>query len=281
MARIRYQVFISSTFTDLIDERRAVAAEILAAGHIPAGMEDFPATDERGWKTIKKTIDLCDYYVLLLAGRYGEIDKAIDMSWTDREYRYAREEKKLKILAFIREDSAIKLDKFEKEEEGRKRRDEFVDVVKQAHLYKAWMEKDDLVGKVSQALSHAINDDEDEGTLPPGWVRGTELPLAATADEIARLSKENADLRASVAKSPLHSVLAGIEVGTLMQVRVPARNGGQLREQLSFVAIDENENAIKMLTTGDKSAPRSFPLDKVDTVFKAPNGWQLTFTPYQ
>ena len=37
----RYQVFVSSTFTDLADERRAVMQALLELNCIPAGMEDL------------------------------------------------------------------------------------------------------------------------------------------------------------------------------------------------------------------------------------------------
>jgi len=36
--RTKIQVFISSTYTDLIEERQAVVQAVLQAGHIPAGM---------------------------------------------------------------------------------------------------------------------------------------------------------------------------------------------------------------------------------------------------
>ena len=39
----KIQVFISSTYTDLIEERQAAVEAILDAGHIPAGMELFKA----------------------------------------------------------------------------------------------------------------------------------------------------------------------------------------------------------------------------------------------
>lgn len=63
-ARPKYQIFVSSTYTDLHEERREVTWAILKARHIPVGMENFPATDDRGWKTIKRLIDLSDYYVV-------------------------------------------------------------------------------------------------------------------------------------------------------------------------------------------------------------------------
>lgn len=42
----REQVFISSTFKDLVEERRAVIQTLLEADCIPAGMELFPASDD-------------------------------------------------------------------------------------------------------------------------------------------------------------------------------------------------------------------------------------------
>jgi hypothetical protein len=72
----RFQVFISSTFTDLKDERQAVLKAILELDHMPAGMELFPATDSSAWQLIKDVIDSSDYYVLIVGGRYGSLDEA-------------------------------------------------------------------------------------------------------------------------------------------------------------------------------------------------------------
>jgi hypothetical protein len=41
----KYQIFISSTFTDLVEERQLALKAILDLGHIPSGMEAFPAID--------------------------------------------------------------------------------------------------------------------------------------------------------------------------------------------------------------------------------------------
>jgi hypothetical protein len=60
----------------------------IQARHIPAGMENFTVTDDRGWQTIKSVIDRSDYYVLILAGRYGSVDSD-GQSWTEKEYQYA------------------------------------------------------------------------------------------------------------------------------------------------------------------------------------------------
>jgi hypothetical protein len=69
----RDQVFVSSTFQDLQDERQEVMQAILELDCIPAGMELFPAANEEQWTLIKKVINDCDYYIVITAGRYGSI----------------------------------------------------------------------------------------------------------------------------------------------------------------------------------------------------------------
>ena len=53
----KFQVFVSSTFKDLHDERDLVIKAILEMGHIPVGMEMFSAADEEQWSVIKRQID--------------------------------------------------------------------------------------------------------------------------------------------------------------------------------------------------------------------------------
>jgi hypothetical protein len=65
----RYQVFVSSTFTDLKDERGAVMQALLELDCIPAGMELFPASTDDQWTLIQRVIDDCDYYLVIVGGR--------------------------------------------------------------------------------------------------------------------------------------------------------------------------------------------------------------------
>ena len=71
----KYQVFISSTYTDLKQESMAVTQCLLDNDCIPVGMEQFPASGMSQMDYIKKMLDDCDYYILILAGRYGTVDK--------------------------------------------------------------------------------------------------------------------------------------------------------------------------------------------------------------
>ncbi|HDL7686285.1 TPA: DUF4062 domain-containing protein [Yersinia enterocolitica] len=92
--RKRLQVFVSSTFNDLKNERQAAVSAILKIGHIPAGMELFTAGDRSQWETIKNWIDESDVYMLILGGRYGSIESESGLSYTELEYNYALETNK-------------------------------------------------------------------------------------------------------------------------------------------------------------------------------------------
>ena len=65
----KYQIFISSTFTDLENERDNIIKAILELYHIPIGMEMFSAEDEDQWEINRRTIDIRDYNVLILGLR--------------------------------------------------------------------------------------------------------------------------------------------------------------------------------------------------------------------
>jgi hypothetical protein len=77
-----YQVFVSSTYADLQEERSHVFRTLMEMDCIPAGMELFPAIDEEQFEFIKKVIDDCDCYLLIIGGRYGSLTPE-DISYTN------------------------------------------------------------------------------------------------------------------------------------------------------------------------------------------------------
>ncbi len=101
----KLQVFVSSTYTDLIEERQVAVQAILDAGHIPAGMELFKAGKSQ-MKTIQKWIDESDVYMLILGGRYGSIEEESGLSYTELEYGYALS-KNMPVFAIVLEDSFL------------------------------------------------------------------------------------------------------------------------------------------------------------------------------
>jgi hypothetical protein len=80
----RYQVFVSSTYDDLRDERREVMQALLKTKCIPTGMELFPAANDDSLTHIKRFIAQCDYYIVIVGRRYGSLGPD-DKSFTERE----------------------------------------------------------------------------------------------------------------------------------------------------------------------------------------------------
>ena len=184
----KYQVFVSSTYQDLSDERDLVIKAILEMGHIPVGMEMFSAADEEQWNIIKKKIDQSDYYIVVIAHRYGTCDAA-GVSYTEKEYDYAVS-KGIPILGFVIEDgTSWPKDKSDTERSATKKTKNFKEKIKNKPV-SFWKNGEDLYGRCSIALMKAFNAYPREG-----WVRASQVQDAAAAKEIVRLSAENAELR--------------------------------------------------------------------------------------
>lgn len=190
----KFQIFVSSTYNDLKEERKAVIYTLLTIDAIPSGMELFPASDNDSWSLIKRVIDDCDYYVVIIGGRYGSIHEKNGISYTEMEYRYALEKKK-PIFGFVhRNPGKIIADKTEKTEDSRQKLANFINLVKEKAI-KEWDNPDELGKVVLQSLVFAMK-------FQPaiGWVKSDLLPDEDTKTEIIRLQKENNKLQKEVEK---------------------------------------------------------------------------------
>ncbi len=188
----KYQIFVSSTYVDLKDERDLVIRAILEMGHIPVGMEMFSAADEEQWNIIKRQIDQSDYYVVIAAHRYGTCDLS-GLSYTEKEYDYARQIG-VPVLGFVLDDGVSwPREKSESNHIAIERLALFKEKIKDRPV-SFWRSTDDLYGKCSIALVKAFNAYPREG-----WVRASQVQDNAASKEIVRLSGENAELRERIA----------------------------------------------------------------------------------
>ena len=147
----KYQVFVSSTYQDLIEERQKVIEALISKNCFPVGMEYFPAANEEQFAVIKRLIDRCDYYILILGGRYGSIEPKTGKSYTQLEYEYALE-KNIPVAAFYHNNiGKLASDKVEKTEEGLAKLQGFKILV-QKKLCKTWSESYELAFKVNSTL---------------------------------------------------------------------------------------------------------------------------------
>lgn len=197
MKERKLQVFVSSTYTDLKEERQAAVEAILSSGHIPAGMELFSAGDESQMTVIERWIDESDVYLLILGGRYGSIDKKSGKSYTQMEYEYAIHKGKPLFAVVINEKAledkikAVGSSVIEKEspKELKIFREEVLN-----NLVKFWDDKKDIKIAIHETLSDFSYRKE-----LTGWIRGNNsVDTGLLAEEIARLTNENSELRKKI-----------------------------------------------------------------------------------
>lgn len=184
----KYQIFISSTYEDLKEERKKVQDTILSMYQFPIGMEMFSAADEEQWEIIQETIDSSDYYVLIIGHRYGsviETGEFAGISYTEKEFRYAVE-KQIPILAFLIDDN-VPVIKGNVEQNIHKveKLEKFKELVKDGRTVQWWTSTEDLANKVMNSLNKQIGRGK-----RAGWIRADGIKLEETQAELVEMSKK-------------------------------------------------------------------------------------------
>ncbi|MBE9913720.1 DUF4062 domain-containing protein [Paenibacillus donghaensis] len=193
--RKKLQVYISSTYADLIEERHAAAEAILKAGHIPAGIELYH--DETQMGIIKRWIDESDVYILILGGFYGSMLPDESKSYTHWEYDYAGEIGKPR-FAFVVTDEALRrlpydfvtMENYQKFQEFKQ------SVSEEIPIFYAEDERHIKLVIHDKLPEYAKREDL------YGWVSGKDIPdVQKLRKENASLLRENAKLNAELEKN--------------------------------------------------------------------------------
>ena len=189
MKNVKYQVFISSTYSDLIEERRKALDILLSADCIPAGMEAFVATDSEQFEVIKKVIDLCDYYVLIIGKRYGSVSPDTGISYTEMEYEYALS-KNIPVLVFAIDESVVlPKDKVESDPDNIAKLNHFRNKAMKNRLATVWKTDEELIGRLAVSIMKAVSE-----IKRPGWQRAVDYDEASLRREIMDLQTEKQEL---------------------------------------------------------------------------------------
>ena len=201
----RFQVFVSSTYRDLVDEREAIFKMIRDLDHMPAGMEAFPATDTEQFEYIKRILDETDYYIIVVAGRYGSISEQ-GLSFTEREYDYAVG-LGIPILTFLHKNpDKIDRDKTETDPAIYAQLESFRAKLARGRLVRPWDGSTDLAAQVGVSLTRAIADHP-----RVGWVRATGPSRQSVLEEINELRKANEELRSQFSASNAKEKDSGVD----------------------------------------------------------------------
>lgn len=193
MSQRKYQFFISSTYTDLVEARQTLAASLLQQGHFPIGLELYPTETNDIWNVIQQQIAECDYYVVLVGGRYGSLSP-IGLSYTHREYIYASTRRK-PVLALIHDQpQALPESRREATRAGQMQMEDFRRLVAKGQMVREWHGLSDLQEIARTVIPQFIS------RYPcDGWVKGgtpeEERQLDQFKLRIAALEQELQDLR--------------------------------------------------------------------------------------
>lgn len=173
MLEKRYQVFLSSTYTDLKEERQEVISALIRRKCFPVAMEYFPAMSRKSIDYIKDAIRECDFYVLIVAGRYGSSLDENGVSLTEIEFDYAQ---RLGIPTniYLYDGPPLPSDKIEDTDDGKKRLKNFIQKLKATEFgYNTWTNKDNLASVVKDGI-----EDLKKSAKAIGWVRANAIPAA-------------------------------------------------------------------------------------------------------
>lgn len=192
----RYQIFISSTYKDLQEERQEVLKSVLKLRHIPVGMEHFVATNKEQFDYIKRLLDETDYYILIIGNRYGS--QAEDgISYTEKEFDYAVS-LGIPVIACIHSNpDSFPVNKSDVAADAKQKLQEFRDKVMHHRMvsYFNWENPSALSAEVVVALINAINDNP-----RPGWERVASYENSDLLNQINDLRIENNRMKALLEK---------------------------------------------------------------------------------
>ncbi len=190
----RYQVFISSTFSDLIDERQAALRAVLELDQMPAGMELFPAGDDSAWQLIRDVIDSSDYYALIVGGRYGSLDSQ-GIGYTEKEYEYAVSTGKPVIALLHQNPDNLPRGKTETDENAWAKLQQFRLKVEERHTCVYWNSSEELKARLIVSLTSEI-----KRHPAVGWVRADQVPSGARLEDLLREKERVQELEAQLAE---------------------------------------------------------------------------------
>ena len=254
--RRKFSIFISSTYEDLIEERQALVGVALENNFIPVGMEQFHAAPTSQWNVITKMIDECDFYLLVIGGRYGTIDEETGISYTEKEYNYAKT-KGLPVLVLIKQSSAItesEKDTGDEKYEKMKKLDEFRERVKNdENTVDFFTDLNSLKYVASPTFRNAINYVDDNA----GWVRYRDI-VDVINEEAEGRNRANAEFGEHQQKmledmkemfSQFGSRLTDLENNKLTWEEIPIATS----EDIDKLFRVENEKLIIGNPEGDKT----------------------------
>lgn len=147
-------VFVSSTYTDLIQHRNAVKEQIARRDLRFRGMEHFGAEPDRSAPAAKiaEEVRKADVYIGVFGVRYGSIDSSTGLSMTELEFKEAEASRKPMLLYLMHENANVRVSDIESNPESKRKLDDLKGHIRSLYLPYMFMGVEDLARQVYEDL---------------------------------------------------------------------------------------------------------------------------------
>ena len=226
----KYKVFISSTLEDLIEERHAARDCLLANNCIPVAMEQFPASNMTPMDYIRKKLDDCDYYILILGGRYGSLDSD-GIGFTEKEYDYAVSQN-IPTLCFVyRDPENLSPDRREIDGSLYQKFTAFRNKVRSNKLVNQYSAVDELKAAIATSIHQCIQDNPARGWAPVDSASSTQssdtsMPMTPTMSSEFAALQSKLDEQAKSTTAQLKQLEHKIDSMPRLDIRMEENDAG-------------------------------------------------------
>jgi type II secretory pathway predicted ATPase ExeA len=148
------KIFVSSTYKDLIEHRRAVLEQVVRRDLLFRGMEHFGADPENQppAEKIVRQVREADVYVGIFGVRYGFVDAKSGLSMTELEFNEAETLGKPKLLYVLHEDAEVKRSYLEAEPEKQAKLQALLKRIKAKYMVYQFRTVEELAKQVYEDL---------------------------------------------------------------------------------------------------------------------------------
>lgn len=238
----RYQVFISSTYLDLREERQAVSQALLRSDCFPAQMENWGAMDAEQMEAIKPIIDESDYFLVISAGKYGSIHPETGLSYTEMEYDYAMSIGK-PIIRLLHNDpfNALTGKQIESKAGVRKKLEAFRGKLGDRVVYATWENADQLEKETVFAL---IDIKKRKPSI--GWVKATGQATLEVEKQLSEQKLRVAEMELAISKSPEKRFSAANALDTFFGTESLVHHLTEVRTSPDYQQISVSTHELKI-----------------------------------
>jgi len=154
------KVFLSSTYIDLIEHRKAAKEALERLGQQVGGMEIFGARNEEPKTVALAELEKCKLVIGIYAHRYGFIPECDEISITEQEYLHAKNNG-IDVLCFVVSEDQLWLPKFmEKDTEKLKKLEDFIARILKGKTVDFFTTPDDLGMKIATSVHNYLEENK-------------------------------------------------------------------------------------------------------------------------